>query len=87
MSEHPNQTVSLSPSESVNEAVVQTIATLENVDPTEIEPLYDSIDPDALEALIERGSRHQSETAVEFDYSGYRVRVSTTGELHVFTPR
>lgn len=49
--------------------IVETVATAEDVDPFDLPPLYDTIDPDALSR-----SRALSVT-IEFSYCGYSVVV------------
>ena len=51
--------------ESVSDAVVWAVAQLSETDPTEVEPLYDHIDPDALNGLFGSVS---APLAVEFRY-------------------
>lgn len=65
----------------VVEAIVRKIASLEEIDPIELEPpLYDAIDPDALQRLL------QSSEAVEtvrFTYAGWVVDVRGDGRVSV----
>lgn len=59
--------------------IVERIATREGVDPVELEPpLYEVIDPDALDALVDgrRGRPDRSYVLVNFTYNGYAVTVS-----------
>ncbi|WP_458207937.1 HalOD1 output domain-containing protein [Haladaptatus sp. NG-SE-30] len=69
------------PGEQRSEAVVRTVATATAVDPTELDPLYESIDPDALDALFYPDSpgRARADNVVQFDYSGFTVVVKETG--------
>jgi len=71
-------------------AVVARIATAENVDETELPPLFHAIDPDALDALFESGRDGPGETrtsgSVTFAYAGYEVHVSANGSVDV-TPQ
>ncbi len=56
-------------------AVVSAVAELDRVDSSELPPLFDSIDPEALNALFpENGDR--SARRVNFRYCGYDVTVS-----------
>lgn len=66
------------------DAVLETVAARENVEPTELEPpLYHSIDPDALNNLFApRGNgRVRADGEVEFTYYGYEIRVTSTGDV------
>jgi hypothetical protein len=64
---------------SSTEAVVQAVAKAEDADPTEIPPLYNQIDPDALEKLFQ----NPSNGAVTFDYCDYTVTVRSDGAVHL----
>lgn len=64
-------------------SIVEAVAEREGVPPMELEPaLADSIDPDALEALLDR-SRSPSPVEIRFDYAGYGVTVDSDGEIVV----
>lgn len=55
-------------------AIIRAIAAVENVDPLDITPtLYESVDPDALNALFTR-TQNQS-LVVEFTLADYSIRV------------
>lgn len=58
-------------------AVIDAVTAVSGDDPTEIPPLYDVIDPDALDALFPADDERttDSERRVEFTYDGYRVIV------------
>lgn len=60
--------------------VVQEIATAEEIDPTELRPLHEVLDPDALDELIHGAS---ADLTVEFAYGGYSVRVDGAGRVTV----
>jgi len=63
--------------------VTAEVAAREGVDPVELErPLYDAVDVDALEALVESAGRGpQSEVEITFTYYGYDVVVDETGDV------
>lgn len=48
-------------------------------------PLYETIDPDALDVFLNcsNGAESQTEWSVEFPYCGYEVTVDSTGELRL----
>lgn len=80
--EHPTET---SPSGSSAAAVVKRVASHLDVDEADLPALYDSVDPDALEALFATrvdGSRRGS-GRVTFEYAGCQVIVSSDGTVHV----
>lgn len=69
----------------VSTAVIRAIADTSAIAPTELPPIYEAIDPDALERLFQRqmnGVPRRGGT-VEFDYAGYSVRISFDRTLDV----
>ena len=75
-----------STSEELSERVVESVAEAKGVDPLELGPLYDSIDPDALNSLF-RGSPDGEGAPAElrFTMAGCEVLVREGGEV-VVTP-
>lgn len=71
--------------ESPSRAVIEEVAASEGVEPADLEtPLYEAIDPDALNALLGGPSRYtEAPLYVEFTYAGYDVRVSSEGAVSV----
>jgi hypothetical protein len=70
--------------------VVVAVAEREGVEPTEIEPptyeaLYDAINPEALDSLFapRENGVHRASGQVEFEYCGYRVVVTSDGDVHL----
>ena len=63
---------------SLTAAVVARVAAREGRDPTALPPLYESIDPDAVAAVLESAA----DARVRFEYAGYRV-VATSDSLEV----
>ncbi|WP_323173056.1 HalOD1 output domain-containing protein [Natrialba sp. PRR66] len=62
-------------------AAVETVSTAADCDPTELVPLYEVIDPDALDALF--GSQSDvadPETRVSFGYEGFTVTIARHGQ-------
>lgn len=68
--------------ESLTVQLVQAVADAADVDPVDLSPpLYDAVDPEALEALFaptEGGTTRRGR--VEFSYAEYRVTVSVDGD-------
>ena len=62
-------------------AVVKTVAIATNRGPTTLEPLYKSVDADALDALLDSdGFRSTDEvTTVSFAFAGHDVTVQSDG--------
>ena len=72
---------SIGSDESVCEAVVSAVATVENVDMNDLEPLYFAVDGDALE----RTTSSDAVSSVAFAYLGYQVEVTGDSRV-VLTP-
>ncbi len=72
-------------SESLATTIVSTVAELAESDPTEIERLYDRIDPDGLEALFAPAGDATDRTTgqVSFRLDAYAVTVHATGDIVV----
>lgn len=66
-----------------SETVVDKIASREDTEPTELMPLYDAIDPDALDTLVESANRNGSAFEIEFTYHGYEVIVTDQGIVKI----
>lgn len=67
-------------------AVIDRVAELEGEDPADLSPpLYDAIDPKALDSLFQPSDSGHSETVetVRFTYHGYNVRVQSDGAVTV----
>lgn len=64
-------------------AVVETLAIASNREPTIIDPLYDSIDPDALDMLVssDGNSAPGAELSVRFTHGGHNVTVDASGTV------
>lgn len=65
----------------VSERVIQAVADREEVSPLDISPpLFDAIDPDALDRLYGDG---RAATAVDFEFADYHVTVGTAGRVEL----
>lgn len=58
-------------------AVIEAVAEAEGCDSTDLSPLFEVIDPEALDRLVEDGA------SVSFDYAGRHVNITETGEIVV----
>lgn len=68
--------------EPVAQAVVKAASFVHNAEPTELRPLADAVDPDALEALV--GCRSPSTgngVEITFTYEGLDVTVTDDGDI------
>jgi hypothetical protein len=70
---------------SVSRAVVEQVAAAEGIDPVDITvPLFEVIDPDALDSLFSSdGQPLPGDGKVTFGYHGYRVTVSSDGSVSI----
>lgn len=71
--------------DSPSQAVIETIAEREGVEPMDLSvPLYEAIDPDALDTLIQDTPKYRESTPrVEFTYYGYDLTVTANGLVQV----
>ena len=59
--------------------IVEAIAEEEGVDAVELPPLGETLDTDALEALVGSGG----DVTISFEYAGYRVGVDSRGTVTI----
>lgn len=64
-------------------AVVATLANVMDADPGELEPLYSTIDPDALDTLL-RVRPGVEGTRVAFTHEDHGITVSDSGVVTIF---
>lgn len=70
--------------EPASEAVVRAVAEFKGVGPVEIEPLYNVVDPEALDAIVEGADRiREPACSVSFRIEDVHVRVSTDRRVYV----
>ena len=72
---------------SVSMAVIETVASVKDVGPAELEALDQSVDPEALETVFEdRGTKSRREGLLRFSYEGFQVDVDyRTSEIRLQT--
>jgi hypothetical protein len=70
------------PEQSVCGRIVEAVADRSDADPLELPPLYDYVDPDALDAFV----RGTADGVVAFRYAGDAVTVDSSGEVDVEEP-
>lgn len=76
------------PVESTNQpvsvVVVEAIAAATDQSPLEVDPLYDTIDPEALDELFHNvGSQSRARGRIKFVHCGYEVTVEDTGDVTI----
>ncbi|UWG48500.1 Uncharacterized protein HSRCO_2231 [Halanaeroarchaeum sp. HSR-CO] len=64
-------------------AVVAATATVSNVETTDLDPLFESVDPDALDALTTSQDRETTGLRISFDYEGRTVTVDGHGWVRI----
>lgn len=69
--------------DAASDRVVRTVAALTDDDPVDLPPLYEVIDPEALDALVDDSAAEECEIA--FEYAETEVYFSPGGDLHVTT--
>lgn len=68
----------------LTQAIVEAVAEADDVDPLDLPPLYETVDPDALETLFTATNTSPRSTGkVTFEYSGHTVVVSSDGSIMV----
>lgn len=69
---------------SVSISIVTAVASRRDVDPTELPPLYEWIDPDALDSLFEpTRSGGPRRGRLEFTYDGHDIVVECDGGVEI----
>lgn len=69
--------------ELTSQAVVRAVAAETGRDPLQLQPLYEVLDPDALDSLCSTGDSGTTPARIEFRYAGCEVRVSGDDEVAV----
>lgn len=67
-------------------AIIELIAEATDCDPIDLEPLYESVDPDALDRLV-RGNGvdpHDQRLSVSFSFDGHAVAVRSSGVVELY---
>lgn len=69
-------------------AVVEAIAAISDADPSELDPLYATVDGDALDQLLSFPAPpgRSGDLSVTFRYQGYAVTVHSYGVIRVERP-
>ena len=70
--------------ETLDSAVTDAVSRATGVSVTDLAPLYEYMDPDALHEYVVSMRDSQSETSVTFEYEGHDVTVNAGGEILVW---
>ncbi|MFP8953420.1 HalOD1 output domain-containing protein [Natrialbaceae archaeon A-arb3/5] len=65
------------------ETLLQSLAVAEDTRITELDPLYESVEPEALCDLLRHASTHDCLVGVEFVYGELTVTISETGTIRI----
>lgn len=63
--------------------IIVVVSAVEDADPLDIEPIYSSVDLDALDMLLDTHARSDETTLVRFSVQGRDVTVSSQGAICV----
>jgi hypothetical protein len=68
-----------------SETVISKVAELEDTDPPDLTPLYNSIDPEALDMIFESVQNGPDRTngSIQFSHEGYDIVVEADGTVSV----
>lgn len=69
---------------SLTTAIIDVLAALTDNQPESMDPLYDVVDPDALDALFHSQSKQIGR--IQFHYCGHDVTVQSDGQLIITEP-
>lgn len=66
-------------------AVTEHISAMTGREQTDFAPLYETIDPEALDSLVDSSDR-STPVSISFEYAGHSVTVRSDGELVIKAP-
>lgn len=86
LEQDPLQTVEWQKPDSPSAAVIREVSDLWGADPIEMDPLYNHVDPDALDRLLKSNGPRQAgnDVKVEFQYQDYRIILHAHGKGYVY---
>ncbi|WP_240147524.1 MULTISPECIES: HalOD1 output domain-containing protein [Halorussus] len=73
--------------ETLDSAITCAISRATGETVTELAPLYEYMDPDALHEFVASMRDRETETSITFQYEGHDVTVRSDGEIMVWPPR
>jgi len=72
-------------SRSITEVVIEALTTVSGEDPLDLPPLYEAVDPDALELIVrEPNAAPQRSCFIGFTVDDWGVIVTGSGEIQVY---
>lgn len=66
-----------------SETLVIGVADIAGADPLELDPLFETVDPDALDDFVASGGMPNVGGRMEFAFAGYRVAVHASGLFEI----
>lgn len=68
-------------SDPVGELIVEAVAAIQNRQPQNLDPLYETIDTEALDGMLPGGDTRRGFDEVSFVYERMEIMVESSGEL------
>lgn len=68
---------------SAAEVIVNAVATAAGVDPTDLPPLYEFVDPDAVDTLFDHEGTGDASTLLCFQFDGWNVFARADGDIRI----
>ena len=66
-----------------SETLVIAVADIAGVDPLELDPLYDTVDPDSVDEFVRSGGSPDVDGKLTFAFADHRVTVHASGLFEV----
>ncbi len=73
-------TIEQDSSQRMSTVLIEAVASIRDVTATELDPLYETVDPDAIDALCD-GPNTGNPLEISFQYEGCGVNVSSDGRI------
>jgi hypothetical protein len=67
-------------------AVIATLAEVMDTDPVALDPLYSTVDPEALDALCQVRNGANGDVHTTFTHEGHEIRVHSYGVIAITLP-
>jgi len=78
----PKSRVANDEADSPSQFIVQRIAEATDREVTQLPPLYDTVDPDALDDLLSSIDNDNSSFSIKFSYAGQQVSIEAGGSVN-----
>ena len=64
-------------------AVIATLADIMDTDPAALNPLHSTVDPEALDTLVQGRNNTNGDIHITFTHEGYEIRVHSYGVISI----